>query len=861
MAMRELPGWLVKNEGFKRQLKNLTAQSVARQFASLVTDSGSWTEKVDASYMLTCASVLSHSDDGVCQDAALRIAQYCLESSDVSTERKDGALLVLDSLVNKAAIDLAVKRGMVDSEYQNRFPIVAQVDANRRKLQYTLGLSDQREILVNKFQFDFWGLAEKKSWLSVSAPTSVGKSFILEAWIEEFVSLRGNAAVIYLVPTRALITQVERDLKSAFATKVGVNISSIPLARSLVEDKHNIFVFTPERFHIFNNSLSSPLRVDLLLVDEAHKIGDGYRGVSLQKSIEMASISSPSIQVVFASPFTSNPEVLVEDAPHGKSGVLISNSVTVNQNLIWVSQKPRFPKQWGLSLCLPDEVVFLGGFSLDNTPAPDSKRLPFVALALSQGKPGNIVYVNGAADAEKAALQLYDAIGVDQAQDSEVEALIELCEKTIHKRFLLNRVLRRGIAFHYGNIPLLVKTEIERLFSLNKISFLVCTSTLVEGVNMSCKNIFMRGPKKGSRKLMGAEDFWNLAGRAGRWGREFQGNIFCVDADNSALWMDGAPPRNKRNVYISRTTDKVVADVTSLVEFILAPDHREKCSTNPEFEHVYNYLSATYVQFGSLRESPFMKRFPLDSVNLLEATVGLSLESVEVPGDIIVRNPGISPLLMQELLLRFSRPSEKAPDRFLLSDPSSDDALDSYVSAFSRIASHLSPKLGFSPRHCYVLALLVVRWMRGYPLSRLIAERISHFSRKSIKFQDANVIRDVMADVEEVARYHAPRLLSCYNDVLKYFLIREGLFDLSEQVNDVGVFLELGLSQQTQISLVSLGLSRTAAVMLSEFIAGDSLSEAECLAWLREYEWRRESFPELVKSEIQRVIDFAVFTG
>ncbi len=88
--------------------------------------------------------------------------------------------------------------------------------------------------------------------------------------------------------------------------------------------------------------------------------------------------------------------------------------------------------------------------------------------------------------------------------------------------------MRKQVAFHYGNIPQLVRSEVERLFSSGKLKYLICTSTLVEGVNLSCRNIFLRNPKRGKGNLMSREDFWNLAGRAGRWGKEFQGNIFAL---------------------------------------------------------------------------------------------------------------------------------------------------------------------------------------------------------------------------------------------------------------------------------------------------------------------------------------------
>ena len=47
-----------------------------------------------------------------------------------------------------------------------------------------------------------------------------------------------------------------------------------------------------------------------------------------------------------------------------------------------------------------------------------------------------------------------------------------------------------GFAFNYKN-------EIERLFKNGKIKYLVCTSTLIEGMNLPAKSIFIRGPKKG----------------------------------------------------------------------------------------------------------------------------------------------------------------------------------------------------------------------------------------------------------------------------------------------------------------------------------------------------------------------------
>ncbi|WP_271500718.1 helicase-related protein, partial [Bradyrhizobium sp. CCBAU 11357] len=108
---------------------------------------------------------------------------------------------------------------------------------------------------------------------------------------------------------------------------------------------------------------------------------------------------------------------------------------------------------------------------------------------------GNVIYVNRASDAETVAEILCQFIK-NEIADPELTAPSELCEKAVHPKFKLRRFVKNGVAFHYGNIPQLIRTEVERLFSSGKINFLVCTSTLIEGVNLSCRSVFMRNPKR-----------------------------------------------------------------------------------------------------------------------------------------------------------------------------------------------------------------------------------------------------------------------------------------------------------------------------------------------------------------------------
>ena len=90
------------------------------------------------------------------------------------------------------------------------------------------------------------------------------------------------------------------------------NITTVPPQEEVNVEISNVFVFTQERLHWFlfgNNSTS----IDLLIVDEAHKIEDGNRGILLQQKIEDVVKANPNVKVYFSSPFTSNPEILLDN--------------------------------------------------------------------------------------------------------------------------------------------------------------------------------------------------------------------------------------------------------------------------------------------------------------------------------------------------------------------------------------------------------------------------------------------------------------------------------------------------------------------------------------------------------------------
>lgn len=864
MALRDIGDWLLDLPGFRRQaemvLIDAACDELGEHFARREVHQDL---EHDWNYLLLAASVLAQSDKGACQAAALRIAQTCLCNEAVHDVQRDTSALILDALANHPAIKLAVQRDLLRPSFQLRLPGVARIDYFRRTYEQSVTVHGDTPLRVNRFQKKLWEEVLNQVWISVSAPTSAGKSFILARWICELMRSCPVATVVYLVPTRALISQVERDLRDLFG-KEGlddISVSALPILKAEEGAEvisKRVFVFTQERLHILL-SAHQQLRVRALIVDEAHKVGDRQRGVLLQDVIERLGAANSDLRVLFASPMTSNPEILLADARPGlMTTAFTSEDVTVTQNLFWVSQRSFKPKTWDIKLCLKEKTIDLGEIELRSKPSNDSKRLSFVAHTIGSTAHGNVIYVNGAAEAEKIALQLFDLIGTDVDGESakDLHSLIELAQHVVHKKFTLATCLRRGVAFHYGNMPLLIREEIERLFSLGIIKYLVCTSTLIEGVNMACRNIFMRGPTKGRGHALSTEDFWNLAGRAGRWGKEFQGNIFCIDPDRIDLWGEDGPPRERRRQPIRRTTDDVLAFPSDLLEFIQERAPLEKAIKRPELEYVFSYLAGIHVRYGGLLEAPWAGRYSEGKLNQLAEAVKQAVDGLAIEPEIIARNPGISPFALDDLL-KYFRERQGDVEELLPADPSSTDAANAYVGIFGRLCRRACPKLGPAVGgRTFMLALLVTRWMRGFPLSRLIEERIDYLKKRNQAPDDAKEIRNVMNDVEQIARFEAPRGLSCYCDVLRQHLKEIQREEFIEQVPQFNIFLELGVSQQTQISLIGIGLSRTSTIAVSELITADSLTEPQVLRWLVENEdlWRNFSLPALVKKEIERVL-------
>jgi len=862
VSVESLAQTLLSRGSVRADLHALANRAVANELGKRfeAADDLTLNAPLDWGALLLTASALSLSESGDAQLAALRIAQGCLMENPSDGTYADGAGLVLDALANHQALDLAVRRQLVAPNLADRLPLPARLDWSRRTFENQVDLVGGDSLAVNRFQRALWDELQIHDRVSVSAPTSAGKSFILGRWVFDLVSSGSTLNVVYLVPTRALVSQVEHDLRRLVSKGAqAVNVTSMPLPGAMSADEPNILVFTQERLHLLLTTLPS-LAVGALIVDEAHKFGDSERGVLLQDVVERVIALNPQAKILYASPLTSNPELLVEDeVDASRVGVVNVEVPTVVQNVLWLTQVNRKPKEWNVELLSDGEPGHLGLIRLPDSPTNQTKRQTFLATAIGGSDSGNIVYVNGPSRAEAAAVLIRDQLGpAATTDDAEIADLIELSRTSVHPEFLLNVVLERGIAFHYGNMPQMLRLEIERLFTEGKIKYLVCTSTLIEGVNLACRNVFLKAPQKGMGSHITAEDFWNLAGRAGRWGTEFQGNVFCIDANKETEWAGASPPRRRSQSVIRRSADQAFLQPDRFIEYITSEEAKDPKQRNSGFDSIFSYLTASYLRRGDLETPSLIDRFGADTVARLESSVEEVFHGLGVPERLIERHPGVSPYGLAALISELR--ATRVVEALIPPDPASDDAVDAFASIFLLLGRTTSPAFGQNERYATRVALVVTWWMRGAPLPLLISQRIryerEHQGAAWSTSKQNTVIRTVLEDVEKMARFQAPRGLACYRDALELVLGEVDRSELLQSVPDFSLLLEFGLAQETQISLVTVGLSRATAIAVSEIIASDSLSVDQAIEWLiaNRNVWSVASLPRLVVREIDAVL-------
>lgn len=321
-----------------------------------------------------------------------------------------------------------------------------------------------------------------------------------------------------------------------------------------------------------------------------------------------------------------------------------------------------------------------------------------------------------------------------------------------------------------------------------------------------------------------------MAGRAGRLGREFQGNIICVDPES---WKNKTFESTEQP-EIEFASEKLIDDPKPYFSYI----KNLPSVAQPRFEAGYNYH---YVQISKGR----IRSVPSQLQNLIRGS------RITISNSIVARNPGIAPPRLESLLAFLTSLHASDLPNYIPENPSSDYAAQSYARILGLCNKHLGSS--YSPRIINYLSILVTNWMRGYPIARIINENWRFWEPKKTRSL-ARVIRDTLNDVETFCRYEFLKYYRAYADVLREAMSSQGMEDVAIDIPQLDEWLEFGVASQTELSLIQLGLSRTVATMIFEQIATDDFSVSQARNWLKTNIRHLQISPILVR-EIRSILN------
>ena len=356
-------------------------------------------------------------------------------------------------------------------------------------------------------------------YFSYSAPTSLGKSYIMRTFIREQIAKGKQCNFAIIVPTKALINETTEKLTDVLGPELkekNYRIVTSAGAMALEEEHNFIFAMTPERL-LYLLILMKDIPIEYLFIDEAHKISkkDG-RSAFYYKVVDMLSQRSTPPHIIFASPNIPNPEVylqLIPDVANRENYKIATKFSPVNQEKFLIDFK-----------CF--ELHYYNEATQKLTKYcsfPEDKGLLDFVHELGEGA-RSIVYSNSKDNVVEYALQY--ATQLQPLHDSDLDVLAQDIRQDVHGDYYLADIVEKGVAYHMGYLPSTIRARIESLYKDGKIHTLFCTSTLLEGVNLPADNLFITSHKNGGD--MSPVDFRNLMGRVGRIEFNLYGNVFLV---------------------------------------------------------------------------------------------------------------------------------------------------------------------------------------------------------------------------------------------------------------------------------------------------------------------------------------------
>jgi len=326
-----------------------------------------------------------------------------------------------------------------------------------------------------------------------SAPTSFGKSLL----IEEIVASEKYKNIVIIQPTLALLDETRLKLKK-YSDRYKIIVRT---SQPAVEDKGNLFLLTAERVMEYD-----PLPIiEFLIIDEFYKL-------SLRRIDERADTLNNAFLKIVGN-YNSNFYFL------GPNIDGITTGFAEKYNAVF------YKSDFSLVDCNIIDMTSKIDYSKTGKALEEEKTTHLCSLLDSLKNEQTLVYCATPARARRLAKSYLDYLVIKGEASTINLPLVEWINKNISTQWSLSEELRYGIAIHDGSLQKHIGTSIIKYFNDGLLNCIFCTSTIIEGVNTSAKNVILFDGKKGGKDI-DFFDYSNIKGRSGRLMEHYVGNIY-----------------------------------------------------------------------------------------------------------------------------------------------------------------------------------------------------------------------------------------------------------------------------------------------------------------------------------------------
>ena len=387
---------------------------------------------------------------------------------------------------------------------------------------------------------------EFRSW-GMASPTGTGKSFLTQVLIVDSLLKNQDNLVLYLVPSKALVYEVSERLSDCLS-KIDFQVAAItPALVDLDEDEEDaiarssVLVLTPEKADLLIRiSAQSFQRTRIVIVDEAHHIESGTRGILLEMYLwRLKSLIPGDARFVFLSAVAPNIEELTAwmGLP-SQSVVHESRPTRMRVGVYRIGREGRRNVGWidyqsGGRLPLFDRIEG----------ASQRDRLAQLVHTLAVAGPVLIV-AKGKKECENLARAMIKRLDATESMTTEefdtevIQRLDSRLERELYSNVPMREFVRSRVVYHHAGLPPRVRIAVEEAIRSGVIRFVFATTTLAEGVNFPFSSVVvqslaLRGaPEKGRPARYSPVTprvLWNIAGRAGRPGMDKEGQVILFE--------------------------------------------------------------------------------------------------------------------------------------------------------------------------------------------------------------------------------------------------------------------------------------------------------------------------------------------